>query len=517
MKAVIYARYSPGPDQREESIEGQIRECSEYAERNGITIVRTYADRGISGRTDNRAEFQRMLKDCEKRLFDAIIVWKINRFGRNREEIAINKVRCRKHGVKVLYAKEHIPDGPEGIILESVLEGMAEYYSANLAQDVKRGMKENALKCMSVGGITPMGYRIGDDKRYEIDPSTAPIVQWIFEQYDSGKSLKSIADALNAKGIKSTRGGPFNKGSFHAMLRNRRYTGVYIFDDVEIEGGMPAIIDKDLFERVQKRLDANKRAPARSKATVSYLLTGKVFCGHCGMPMIGESGTSHTGRVHSYYKCGKAKREHTCNKKPERKEWLENLVVRETVEKVLDDSVINLIAENVKKIQEAERKDSTLQYLEDHLASTEKAIRNLMKAIEQGIITPSTKNRLQELETEKAETESQIAEAKASRVIVTKEQVKYWLRLFKDGNVDNPEYRQRLIDTFVNAVFVYDEESDDEGNDKKIVITYNYTGGQAAVKGSDLTPICPPAQLANLKTLATRESLDWAHLLLTLY
>jgi len=493
MKAVIYARYSPGPDQREESIEGQIRECTEYAERHGITVVGHYADRGISGRTDNRAEFQRMLKDCEKRLFDAIIVWKINRFGRNREEIAINKVRCRKHGVKVLYAKEHIPDGPEGIILESVLEGMAEYYSANLAQDVKRGMKENALKCMSAGGTTLFGYQIGQDRHYEIHPTNGPVMQWAFEQYDSGRSMTDIVNEINARGIKSATGKPFTTNSLRTALRNRKYTGVFIFDDVEIEGGMPALVEKDRFERVQRRLDMNRRAPARNKAKVDYLLTGKVFCGHCSAPMLGESGTGRGGKTYNYYKCGKAKKDHTCNKRSERKEWLEDLVVRETVEKVLVDDVIDMIAENVERIQEEERKDSDLQYHEERLAGTEKAIHNLLKAIEQGIFTPSTKDRLDELEQEKAEIESAILQAKSvTRVTVTKAQVRYWLKRFQAGDINDPEYRQRLIETFVNAISVYDEGSDQGNSDKKIVITYNYTGGETTVTGSDLTQEYPP-------------------------
>ena len=156
MKAVIYARYS-SERQTEQSIEGQLRECEKFAKSNDISIVGTYIDRAQSGRTDNRIDFQKMLKDSKRQMFDAVIVWKIDRFGRNREEIAKNKAILRRNNVKVLYAKEHIPDGPEGIILESVLEGLAEYYSANLSQNILRGMRETALKCQYNGSGLALG------------------------------------------------------------------------------------------------------------------------------------------------------------------------------------------------------------------------------------------------------------------------------------------------------------------------------------------------------------------------
>jgi hypothetical protein len=387
---------------------------------------------------------------------------------------------------------------------------MAEYYSAELAQKVKRGMKENALKGISAGGTTPLGYKLGADKRYELDPVTAPVVKWIFEQYDAGKTLTSIASELNARGIKSARGGRFNKNSFHTMLRNRKYLGIYIHDDVEIEGGMPAIVDRDLFERVQKRMDANRRAPGRAKATVNYLLSGKVFCGSCESSMIGESGTSHTGKVYSYYKCSRRKNNGTCQKAPVRKDWLEDLVIEETVKQVLVDEVIDFIAERVEEIQKAEHENSDLKYYESKLKDTEKAIRNLLTAIEQGIITPSTKTRLQELEAQKVEFQSRINQEKISRVFVTKEQVKFWLGQFKQGDKNDLEYCQRLVDTFINSVFVYDEDSSEDKGGMRIYITYNYAGGSATAKGSDLEGICPPpiSALHNTQTTPAFSRID---------
>ena len=145
MKAVIYARYS-SENQREESIEGQLRECKEYADYNDIEVVGEYIDRALTAKTDNRPGFQRMIQDSGKKLFDLVLVWKLDRFARNRYDSAFYRYTLRKNGVKIISVKENISDGPEGIILESMIEGMAEYYSANLSQNVKRGFHENALK-----------------------------------------------------------------------------------------------------------------------------------------------------------------------------------------------------------------------------------------------------------------------------------------------------------------------------------------------------------------------------------
>ena len=179
--AVVYARYS-SHRQGEQSIEGQLAEAYKYAEAHGMKIIHEYVDRAMTGRNDNRDQFQEMLKDTAKKQFDAVILWKIDRFGRNREEIAFNKYRCKKNGVKVVYVAESIPDSPEGVILESVLEGMAEYYSLQLSQNIRRGNRASAEKCQSTGGNRPLGYKTDPEtKRFVIDPDTAPTVRMIFD------------------------------------------------------------------------------------------------------------------------------------------------------------------------------------------------------------------------------------------------------------------------------------------------------------------------------------------------
>ena len=200
MNAVIYARYS-SDNQREESIEGQLRECGEYAERNGITVVGSYIDRALSAKTADRPEFQRMIKDSAKALFEIVLVWKLDRFSRDRYDSAHYKHILKKNGVKVVSAKEHISDGPEGIILESMLEGMAEYYSAELAQKINRDLTENALKGKNNGGGIPLGYQLTDDQHLRIDPLTAPIVREIYQRYAEGETVRSIITSLNERHI----------------------------------------------------------------------------------------------------------------------------------------------------------------------------------------------------------------------------------------------------------------------------------------------------------------------------
>ena len=288
MTAVIYARYS-SDNQREESIEGQIRECTAYAEKNGITIVKHYIDRAISAKTDNRPEFQQMIKDSDKKLFDIVLVWKLDRFARNRYDSARYKTQLKKNGVKLMSATEIISEGPEGIILESVLEGYAEYYSADLAEKVVRGQTENILKGRCNGGRGTFGYTLDSERKFHIDPLTSPFVLESFKKYNEGSTMKEIRDWLNENGIKNPVGGAFTYNSVEHMLKNRRYIGELKFRDVVVPDAIPPIIPLELFEDVQEKIAKNKKAPARRKAEDDYLLTTKLFCGYCGALMFGES------------------------------------------------------------------------------------------------------------------------------------------------------------------------------------------------------------------------------------
>lgn len=470
IKAVIYARYS-SHNQREESIEGQLRKCHDFAENNGFTIIEEYCDRAISGKTDNRPEFLRMIKDSEKGHFQAVIMYTLDRFARNRYDSAMYKAKLKKNGVRLYYTEQSITAEPEGIILESVLEGMAEYYSENLSRGVKRGMKENAFKCMITGGYMPLGYRKTSDKKYEIDPATAPIVKEIFDLYRNGKSQRQIIDILNEKGYKTAKGMPFRLGSISSILENKKYMGVYEFDDVVVNGGVPAIISKNEFLEAQEMLKKNKRTSGRMKSPELYMLTGKIFCGHCGSPMRGESGTSQTGTIYNYYKCADRKEHRTCHKANEKKDWIEHIVVQETVKQILQPNVIDTISAKVAELAEKEFNDNTrLLSLQDELKRIQTAIRNLLRLVEQGFDTDDVGDRLLSLNSQKVDLQKQIAKEENKRPMLTKDRIAFWLTEFvSNGDINNVEYMQRVIDTLVNKVFVFDVD----GGGKKIVIIYN--------------------------------------------
>lgn len=495
MKAVIYARYS-SDSQREESIEGQLRECAAFAEKNGITVLRHYIDRAYSAKTDNRPEFQNMIKDSGKRLFDIVIVWKLDRFARNRYDSARYKATLKKNGVKVVSATEIISEGAEGIILESVLEGYAEYYSADLSEKVVRGMTDNALKCKFNGGTMPIGYVIDAEQHFQIDPLTAPFVLEAFKRYDGGETISSIMNWLNEQGLTNTRGRKMTFNSVGHILHNRRYIGEFRYRDVIVPDGIPAIVPQDLFDRVQEKLAKNKKAPARHKAEDDYLLTTKLFCGYCGAYLCGESGTSRTGKVHHYYKCVSVKKKRTeCHKKPVRKEWIEDLVVGETMKMVMDDRAIEAIVSMLMDLQD--RDNVNVPLYEQQLREAETAISNLLNAIQQGILTRSTKERLEELENRRDELENRLACEKLAKPKVSAEFMTFWLHRFRKLDVRQQSHRKMLIDTFINAIFLYDD---------KMVITFNYKEGtktstfaelQEAISdknGSDLDCIAAPAK-----------------------
>lgn len=466
-RAVIYARYSPGPNQTEQSIEGQVRECTKYAETHDLQIVGHYIDRKISGRTDNRREFQKMIEDSSKKIFDIIILYHTDRFARNRYDSAIYKHQLKQNGVELRYATTDIPKGPEGIILESIMEGWAEYYSAELSRKIKRGMRESALKCHSTGAGRCLGLVTGPDKTLIIEPKGAQAVRTIFDMYIKGKSKTEICDYLNELGFRTAQGNLFNKNSIDKIIRNKRYIGVFSYDDIVIEDGIPPIISKDIFQLAQLEM-ARRRTRKRPKSEkAEYMLSGKAFCGHCKKPLVGVSGTGKTGNKWYYYYCPESRAKRGCTKKHVKRDWLEEIVVKKTLEEVLMPEVIERIATQCYEIQlEYREENNDVLFFENKLAETQKAIRNTMRAIESGIVTKSLPLRLQELEYEEESIKAELAIAKASDFILTPNQIEYALWQFVEPLPEETyeAYKRRIIKCFVHAVYVYDD---------KILIYYN--------------------------------------------
>lgn len=469
MRAVIYARYS-SDSQREESIEGQLRECMEYATYNDIEVVGNYIDRALSAKTDNRPEFQRMIKDSSKRQFDIILVWKLDRFARNRYDSAHYKNILKKNGVRVVSAKETIAEGSEGILLESVLEGMAEYYSAELSEKVLRGMKENALKCKMNGGHVPFGY-IVENQKLAIDPIAAPIVKEIFEMCSDGKTAKEIYNILKERQILKRNGKPIQYNAVLYMLSNRTYVGDYKFRDIVIPNGVPAIVSEELFERVQAELAKTSKAPARHSADEDYLLTTKLFCGKCGAMMVAQAGTSGTkGVVYRYYACVRQKK-HICDKKMIAKNKLEDFIVFKTMEFLKDNVQVEKLSELLYNLQFTE--STMIPQLEQELKTKEKEIENIVNAVQKGYATDTLLKRLGELEKQRNSISEALEKERLSAPIFTKDHFKMAFYNFRKIDISKKAGKQKIIDTFINSIYMYDDHLKIvyNGNGKEEVVT----------------------------------------------
>lgn len=455
MNIVIYARYS-SHSQTEQSIEGQLQTCYEYARANGHIVVGEYIDRAQSGTSDSRAEFQRMIADGDKHFFEAVLVYQLDRFARNRYDSAINKAKLKTNGIRVISARENISDDASGILVEGVLESMAEYYSAELSQKIRRGMNINAEKCLSNGSNPGLGYTVDEERQFRIDPEGAAIVREIFEMYASGKTVAEINKHLNVKKVKTSRGGAFNKNSLHRMLRNKRYIGTYIYKGSETLGGMPRIIDDELFDRVQRILDRNKAAPARTRGREEYLLTTKLFCGYCREMMTGYGGTGKSGKAYHYYACKNAKKK-LCKKKVVSKQYIEDRVVLEC-RNLLTDSNIEKIAASVAAACEKDYDNSAVKRLKAALKEADGAIENLWKALEVGQSVEMITGRIEKRKKEKEELEAQIAIEQNKQVVFTAPQIHAFLYALKKGNVNDTNNRRGIINIFLRAVYLWDDK-----------------------------------------------------------
>ena len=458
--AVIYARYS-SDTQTEQSIEGQLRVCQEYAARNQIIIVDTYIDRAMTGTNDNRRDFQRMLHDSGKQAWDYVLVYKLDRFSRNKYEMAMHKKTLRDNGVKILSAMENIPDTPEGIILESLLEGMAEYYSAELSQKVLRGLNESYIKGNFTGGYYLYGYDIVD-KKCKVNPEEAAIVYEVFVGYADGYTVPAMVANLKFRGIRDKRGKFFTTSALYKMLGNSKYNGKVIIRGVVYDNIYPQIIPDDLWRIVQKKREENKHAPGRKKDIYDFLLSGKLVCGDCHRMMVGESGTSMTGDIHYYYTCLSRRRKRaTCHLKSVRKQYLEDIVLNTVWNILSEKGVVRMIATTLYKLHEKECKDSsTLKSLETRRNAALKASKNLISAIEQGIITEQTKIRLKELENEISELDVAIEQEKIhSYTYLTVEMIEKFLYNATFGDIQEVSVRKSIVNTFVREVIYYPDKS----------------------------------------------------------
>lgn len=457
--AVIYARFS-SHNQTEQSIEGQLRECYEFAKRNNYRVIGEYIDRAISGTSDKRPDFLRMIEDSKKKAFQYVIVYQLDRFSRNRYDSATYKAKLKKNGIKVLSARENISNDASGVLMESVLEGMAEYYSVELAQKVKRGIMESLLKGNYTGGIVPLGYKIVD-KKWTVDENDAKIVKDIFEKYCSGVKAYQIADELNNKGLRTNTHKQYNTKIIARILRCKKYIGLYETKTETYTNITPRIISDELFEKANKLLDNHKSYQRDTDCEIKYYLTGKLFCGHCLTPMTSDSGTSKHGVVYRYYKCGKRKNHHKhCFQKTIPQEKLESKIFEHVRKTVLQPEIIDDIAKIVtKRFNDEVSDDFIIDKIKNDIKNNKKAIENIMNGIKQGIYTNTTKDELLKLEREQEELEYKLSVEENKKVPLLKEDnVRKFLEFYAKHDFSNVSERNDFFKNFIKRILVFDDK-----------------------------------------------------------
>lgn len=465
--AVIYARYS-SDSQSEQSIEGQLRVCQDYAKANGILMVDTYIDRAMTGTNDLRPDFQRMIKDSNKRQWNFVIVYKLDRFSRDKYETTIHKHTLKENGVKLLSAMENIPDSPEGIILESLLEGMNQYYSAELSQKVHRGLNESYRKGNFTGGSHIYGYDVIDKKNI-INEQEGDVIKEIYTKYAQGFTAVAIAKDLKMRGIRTKKGKYIDSVKLYKILVNTKYNGKIKHGEIVYDNIYPQIVDDITWQKVQDIHHSNKHSPGRKKEIFDFILSGKLVCGDCKRMMVGESGTSKTGSKHYYYSClSQRRRKQSCKLSSVKKQWLEDNVINTTWAFLSDKETVRTIAETLYKLHQVESKvNSNLKSLESKRLISLKASQNLITAIEQGIITEQTKARLKELEAQISQYDFDIEqERQRSYTFLTVEMIDRFLNAVICGDIKEMSVRKMIVKTFIREI-IFDNE--------KLIITYYFT------------------------------------------
>lgn len=473
-KVALYARFS-SDNQRTESIDAQIRAMKEYCKKKKFVIVNTYIDEARSAMNDRRPSFQQMIADSDKREFNIVLVHKLDRFARNRYDSAVYKRELKKNGVMVYSVLENIDDTPESIMMESIIEGMAEYYSKNLGREVMKGMKETALKCMHTGGCSPLGYDVdASTKRLIINETEAESVRIIFKMFANGYSYSAIVNRLRDEKRLTKKGEEFKKTSLHSILTNMKYKGVYVFnrssaksidgtrnahlykDESEmviIEGGCPQIVDTKTFEKAQERLKSKMYAGGRNNAKTNYLLAGRLFCRECGRAMVGNTRKYETKPTYVTYRC--PSKRPACTNKEINRDYLEAAVVGLLEEELLNTSSLKLAVTQIenyamRSMQGAEEERERLQ---KKLDEVKEGLANVADAVATGLMSPTLIERLDELEMQKAELESELlAEANQDIPVIDVQTMLAEYNQMKNSPA-SPEYKE-LIRSYIRRIEV---------------------------------------------------------------
>lgn len=457
LDAFIYARRS-SDRQNEESTAQQIAACRELADRLGYNVIRVYPDEAKTGKNDRRPEFQKMVRAIEAGKCDVVIAYKSNRISRNMLQALTYENKFEQYGVKVVYAKEQFGDNAAGRFALRNMMNLNQFYSENMSEDIKRCLYTYAEECKVLNGRIPLGYKKGEDGKYALDEETAQIVIEIFSLYCAGVKSTAICQALNARGVKTALGKQFTASTIERIIKQEKYIGVYTYGDIRIEGGVPRIIDDATFQKAQERLREAHRAPAKASGQTDYLLTGKLFCGHCGSTMLGECGTGRNGEVYNYYCCRKKKKSASaCNKKRIRQDVIEDEIINFTVKHVLTDDIINEVAEEAIRIQNEDQRTVVHQQHIKRLSELRQRERNIIDAIAEGFRTDAMKFELEQLAEDISALSKKVAEESCEKPTFTKEQLVNWMSKFRNGDTKSSKFRKQIVDIFVNAIYLYDD------------------------------------------------------------
>ncbi|MFA6860181.1 MAG: recombinase family protein [Clostridia bacterium] len=491
--AVIYARYSSA-GQNEQSIEGQLRICKEYAESKGFNVIKVYIDKAKSAWTESekRVDFQKMLDEANGNAFKHIIVYKFDRFSRSRVDSMMYKAQLKKkHGIRVLSATEPVSDDEGGEIYEMFLEWNDEKYSQRLSKRVKDGLDisvENGTYC---GGYLIYGYKIDLEpvtgktgrfvKRVSIEEEQAAIIKYMFEKYDKGDTKKNIAIALNEQGYRFN-GKPFQAKHFDKWINNPKYTGEFHFGGRLCNNMYPPIIDKALFERVQDRLKKNKYfAGGMATAREPYLLTGKLFCGHCGAAMVSDGGTSKTGKKYQYYAC-KQKKKGKCIKKHQHKEHLEKYVVECVVEFLRQPENAEMVANDTVKYYQSRTGTDSLKSIETKIANAKKEVAELADAFvkaKSSLLQETIEQKMNDYEFFLDDLLTQKSKLELERAYrLRKEDITEFIGDVVNGDPNDKEYQRSVIENLISLVICADDDT---------IVTFNFRGcnmpdGEAVTK-----------------------------------
>lgn len=468
--AVIYARYS-SHGQNEQTIEGQIRVCLDYAKQHKLNVIATYVDKHKTGTDVNRPQFQKMIADSAAGAFQYVIVYMIDRFARNRYYSTMYNFQLASNDVKLVSATENISESEEGEFYQMFLEWNAEKYSTRLSKRVKEGVTTSVANGTYTGGRVIYGYSV-KDKRVYINPDEATVVQFIFSRYADGATKKEIACEVNARGWRH-KGTRWEARDFDNLLKNAKYTGEFYTGGRLCANTFPAIIDKPLFEKVQERLKSNKYFSGAFSAKLDYLLQGKLYCGHCGASMVADGGTSRNGKQYHYYACTQKKKKHTCTKSNEQKEFLEWYATEQTVAYLSDPRRVDIIASDVIKYYELRTDTKELKRLSAERTRVKKEIDNAVNLMVSGVDVATVRvldAKIKELSALLSDLELHQTQLELEQGLkVTKRDIVAFVAEFIKGDLHDPKFQKRIIDNLINAMYISDD---------RVVIYFNINNGR---------------------------------------